>query len=44
VKVDFLLEVAADRGAHRLPNDGKDWLMVELCVVEPVQQVDGAGS
>jgi hypothetical protein len=44
VQVDLLLIVAAERAAGLLADDGHHRLMVRLCVVEPVQQVDGAGA
>jgi len=41
MQVHLLLEVAANRGANRLPDDGEYRLMVEFCVVEAVQEVNG---
>ena len=43
-QVDLLLEVAAERHALLLADDGHDGRVVELRVVEPVEQVDGAGA
>src|SRR5437764_11660826 len=41
-EVDLLLVVAAESHARLLPDDCHHRLMVELCVVEPVQEMDRA--
>jgi hypothetical protein len=43
-EIDLLLIVAAQCGARLLADDRHDGLMVELGVVQPVQQMDGAGA
>src|SRR5581483_3570241 len=43
-QVDFLLIVTAECGALLLSDDGYDWLVVELRVVEAIEQMDGAGA
>jgi hypothetical protein len=41
-QIDFLLIAAAERRPRLLPDDGEHRLVIELGVVEPVQQVNGA--
>jgi hypothetical protein len=42
-QIDFLLVVAAEHSARGLPDDRDDGLMVHACVVEAVQEMNGAG-
>ena len=44
LEVHLLLVVSPERHPLLLPHDGEHRLMVQLGVVEPVQEVDGAGS
>jgi hypothetical protein len=43
-QVDLLLVVGAERRALLLADDRHDRLVVELGVIEPVEQMDGAGA
>lgn len=43
-EVHFLLVMPAERHPRLLAHEGDDRLMIELRVVQPVQEVDGAGA
>ncbi len=42
-QVDFLLVTAPQGRTFLLPHDGHDGLVIELCVIEPIEQMYGTG-
>ena len=44
VQIDVLLGVGADQIVKGVAGDGQDGLVVHLCVVKPVEQMDAAGT
>lgn len=42
-QIHFLLVVAPECAPRLLADDRHDWLMVELRIIEPIEQVNGAG-
>ena len=43
-EIDFLLVVAAERREALLPDNGYHRLVIEPCIIETIQQVDGSGA
>ena len=41
-QVDFLLIMAADSHPGRMPHNSNNGLMIHLCIVQSIEQVDGA--